>query len=45
MSFVNSVQDNMECVKSKENIKKDIKDIKKKLGVYVNDETEDTEIS
>ena len=32
-SFVTSVQDNMECVKSKENIKKDIKDIKKKLGL------------
>ena len=50
-SFVTSLQDNMECVKSKENIKKDIKDIKKKLGLgddetktpSKNDESEETE--
>ena len=50
-SFVTSLQDNMECVKSKENIKKDIKDIKKKLGLgddetktpSRNDESEETE--
>ena len=45
-SFVNSVQDNMECVKSKENIKKDIKDIKKKFGIIENTEsnTDENEI-
>ena len=31
--FVNSIQDNMECQKSKENILIDIKEIKKKLGM------------
>ena len=46
-SFVNSVQDNLECVKSKENIKKDIKDIKKKFGILENENenAEDIEIN
>ena len=37
-SLINSIQDNMECTKSKENIKKDIKDIKKKFGIIDDDE-------
>jgi len=41
-SLVNSFQDNMECTKSKENIKKDIKDIKKKFGIMDDENKLDT---
>mgnify|MGYP006418131843 CR=1 FL=1 len=49
-NVVNSIQENLECTKSKENINKDIKDIKKKFGIIdddknkLDDKIEDTSI-